>query len=360
MRRELPLVSVVIPALNEELDIAGCIASIGAQTFPLDHVEVLLVDGGSVDDTVGRARNAAKASDLSLRVLTNTQVIQSAALNVGLANAAGEIIVRIDARSIPAPDHIARCVEVLLERTDVGAVGGAQIAHERSARLVDRAIARALNNRYAMGFARYRRRAASGATDTVWMGAFRGIDLQAIGGWDETFAKNEDFELNERLRKNGFVVWFDAEMCSSYLPRTSVGAIVRQYFAYGSSKGAMWATNWRPNARQTLLLAAPFVAVGGAVMSTYLVGWLPVLCVTATGAAFVDAIGNRGTPASPITRLGATVVNGVIGGSWWLGVVWGWLSRPRRRSRAALSPATNAVTVPHSTQADAELTQSRR
>jgi succinoglycan biosynthesis protein ExoA len=360
MSEPRPLVSVIVPVLDEERDIAGCIAAIAAQTFPLECMEILLVDGGSTDATVDVARAAAQRYGLTLRALPNPLRLQSAGLNVGLAGAAGEIVVRIDARSIVGSHHIERSVDVLSDRPDVGAVGGAQIARERSSRLVDRAITRALNNRYAMGFARYRRRSESGATDTVWMGAFRAVDLRTVGGWDDTVAKNEDFELNERLRKRGFLVWFDTEMTAHYLPRNSVAAIARQYFNYGSIKGAMWAGRWRPNARQLTLLALPIVALGVTVAGTYVVGWSPVVCGAVLGAGLVDAIGNRGASASPAVRGTAIAVNAVIGGSWWLGVVRGWSSRSRRRTRPVPSVATTAATVRHSNRSGAELTQSRR
>ncbi|HUP72990.1 MAG TPA: glycosyltransferase [Acidimicrobiales bacterium] len=360
MSRSSRLVSVVIPVLNEELDIGGCLAALASQTFPPERMEILLVDGGSTDATVEVARAAAERHGLTLRALPNPLQLQSAGLNVGLASAAGEVVVRVDARSIVGSNHVERCVEVLSERPDVGAVGGAQIARERSSRLVDRAIARALNNRYAMGFARYRRRAESGATDTVWMGAFRAVDLRKVGGWDDTVAKNEDFELNERLRRHGFVVWFDTGMTAHYLPRNSVGAIAHQYFNYGSIKGAMWAGKWRPNARQVALLAMPVLAVGATAAGMYFVGWLPVVCAATLGAGLLDAIGNWGAPASPLTRGAAIAINVVIGGSWWLGVVRGWSSRSRPRSRPAPSAATTAATVPRSSRSGAELTQSHR
>ncbi|MEO5837173.1 MAG: glycosyltransferase [Acidimicrobiales bacterium] len=359
MRPALASVSVIVPVLNEELDIAGCVAAIAAQTYPTDQIEILLVDGGSTDATIETAQAAAEYHGLTLRALSNPLQLQSAGLNVGLAAAVGQFVVRVDARSIVGANHVERCVDLLGRRADVGAVGGAQVARERGVRLVDRAIARALNNRYAMGFARYRRRSASGATDTVWMGAFRAADLHAMAGWDDTVAKNEDFELNERLRKHGFVVWYDAEMTSHYLPRTSIAAIAHQYFNYGSIKGAMWATKWRPNTRQVALLAAPLVVAGGAVACVYFVGWLPVVCGATLGAEIVDAMGNRGTPASPLVRGAALAINGVIGGSWWLGVVRGWCCRSPR-SRPAPSVATSAVAIPRSGRAGAELTPLRR
>jgi glycosyltransferase involved in cell wall biosynthesis len=357
---EVVSVSVIIPVLDEEHDIGGCIAAIAAQTIPLDAVELLLVDGGSTDRTAVVAVAAARSAGLKLRVLTNPLRLQSAGLNVGLAAATGMIIVRVDARSRIATNHIPRCVEVLCTRPDVGAVGGAQIARARSARLVDRAIARALNNRYATGFARYRRRSGSGATDTVWMGAFRACDLRSLGGWDASVAKNEDFELNERLRRAGHLVWYDTSISSHYLPRDSVRAIARQYFNYGSVKGGMWATNWRPNKRQIALLMMPIVTSSVFVSCGRLVGWIPTVAGGVAAALALDAFGNKGESATPIVRGSAAWINGVIAGSWWLGVVRGYSRTQRPRYRDATSAARAAATTPRSVPADAEPAQSLR
>ena len=56
-----PLVSVIIPALNEAGDIAGCIEAIGAQDYPTSAIEVILVDGASTDETVESADPCGRA-----------------------------------------------------------------------------------------------------------------------------------------------------------------------------------------------------------------------------------------------------------------------------------------------------------
>ena len=83
---EVPLVSVIIPALNEAEDISGCIDTLGAQDYPLSSIEVILVDGESEDGTVSRAgESAARYGFKSFRALGNPRRRTSCALNVGLA-----------------------------------------------------------------------------------------------------------------------------------------------------------------------------------------------------------------------------------------------------------------------------------
>jgi hypothetical protein len=65
--------------------------------------------------------------------------------------------------------------------------------------------------------------------------------LRAAGGWDEDFVRNQDFELNHRLRLNGGRVVFDPEVWSVYRPRESPSAIARQYWDYGRFKALLLA-----------------------------------------------------------------------------------------------------------------------
>ena len=96
-----PLVTVLVPARDEARDIADCLASVRDQSYPRERLEVIVVTGGSVDDTARRARRALSASGFH-----RTAVIEDAPgdtpgnLNVGLAAATGELVCRVDARSI--------------------------------------------------------------------------------------------------------------------------------------------------------------------------------------------------------------------------------------------------------------------
>ncbi len=236
---EAPLVTVVVPARDEEEDIGGCIDAVAAQDHGADRIQLVVVDADSADRTVEEVRRAAANHPFADVVIDrNPKRRTSVGLNVGLTHARGEYVARVDARSRIPAHYIATCVAVMADER-VGVVGGAQVAQPRTARAVDRGIARALRNRWATGLSRYRRATTSGPSDTVWMGFFRTDELRAIGGWSEAVALNEDYELNGRYRDRGRWVWFEAELRSGYLPRSSLRLLGRQYFFFGRVKG-LW------------------------------------------------------------------------------------------------------------------------
>ena len=318
-----PLLTVVVPMLNEAADIAGCLEAVTAQTYPRDRLEVLLVDGGSTDGTVEVALATAAALGVPARVVANPRRRQAPGLNCGLAEARGEFLIRVDARSRPGPEHCARVAAIFERRPEVGVVGGGQRPIERSASRRDRMVARALDNRWTTGLARYRRSTVAGPADTVWLGAYRVEALRSLGGWDESLALNEDYELNERCRRNGAVVWFDPELTAGYLPRRSVRALGRQYLAYGRTKGRRWAEGTRPAARQVVLVVGPPLAAVAGIAAARRVGWPLTLAAFGAAALLVDATGSRRVGDGPVERTGALGVGALVAGSWWLGVVEG-------------------------------------
>jgi hypothetical protein len=67
----------------------------------------------------------------------------------------------------------------------------------------------------------------------VYLGVFDRAALEAVGGFDETLIRNQDYELNVRLRQAGGTVWFDPELRVGYRPRPDVARLARQYREYG-------------------------------------------------------------------------------------------------------------------------------
>lgn len=115
-----PLVSVIIPAFNEERFIAEAIESALAQTY--EPVEVVVVDDGSTDAT---GQIAATFPDVELVSQVNRGL--SAARNAGVAAAAGEIIAFNDADDIMLPERLETQVDHLLENESVGCVLAEQV-----------------------------------------------------------------------------------------------------------------------------------------------------------------------------------------------------------------------------------------
>lgn len=318
---ERPTVTVIVPALDEEGDLRGCLEAVAAQTHPAELIDVVVVDGCSTDATVEVAKGAAAELGLDLRVVSNPRRRTSTSLNVGLAEARGEVLVRLDARSRVQPDYVERCAAVLAARPEVGVVGGRQVPVARSGSLTDRGIARALSNRYSTGFARYRRATEPGPTDTVWMGVFRTRELVELGGWDDDVALNEDWALNRRYRDAGRVVWFEPDLVSGYLPRADLPSLARQHFYFGRVKGLWWVRGTRPEARQVAMLAAPPVA-GAALLGLARRRGAGALLAVPVALLAADAVGSD-EPAPPAVRGVSAAAIGIYTSAWWLGTVVG-------------------------------------
>jgi len=320
----LPTVTVLIPARNEERDIEGCLRAVLAQDHPHDRMEIVLVDGGSSDRTAECALRVLTGSDVAFKIVDNPSGTTPSNLNAGLRVASGEIICRVDARSIVPTDYVRACVGLLAARHDIAVAGGAQVAIANDPSTLAAGIARGLNNKYAMGGSRYRSGAASGPTDTVYLGAFRAKDLRSVGGWDEYFETNQDFELNRRLGRTG-VVWFDDRISVGYVPRQALSALWRQYHRYGRWKVRYWRrTGDRPQPRQVTILAAAGAAVlagGGFSLS----GprrhrrFALVVAVACGTALVVDDLGSAASAPLGV-RAVASAVTVVTGSAWSAGV----------------------------------------
>lgn len=324
------LVTVLIPARDEVRDIEACIDHVAAQSYPLHRIEVVVVDGASTDGTAVAAEKALAGHPFHhTAVLSNREATTPSNLNAGLRYATGDVVCRVDARTRIEPHYVRTCVRILEDRPEVAVVGGSQVALARDGSARGHGIARALNNRYAMGGSPYRRALTSGPSDTVYLGAFRRRDLLEVQGWDERLGTNQDFDLNRRMAERG-VVWFEASLRSGYVPRPSYRELWRQYVRFGHSKVTYWRlTGDRPQRRQQLLLALP---VGGASAVALAAARrrLPVAVVLAVlGLAGVERVGSDERRA-PVGHHVAGVVGIVcVGGGWLLGAYRSGLSSLR-------------------------------
>ena len=223
-----PTVTVALPVLDEQDHLEAALDSIADQSYPF-IMEVLVVDGGSSDRTREIARNYRR---LAVRVLDNPKRIQSAALNIALKAARGEVFLRVDGHCVLEPDYVECCVNALVE-SGAALVGGGMTPD--SVGTVQRGIAKAMASRLGAGPARFHIGGPSGWVDTVYLGAFRTELARFVGGYTEDVGVNEDAELAIRLGRVGGV-WYDPEIRSHYIPRGAVRDVARQFFRYGHSR----------------------------------------------------------------------------------------------------------------------------
>ena len=234
---------MVVPCLNEAGTIRQLLDSLRRQTCPADQLEIIVVDGRSIDGTRRVVEEFAKLNPgLALRVIDNPGKSIPRALNLGLAEAKGAFVVRLDGHSTPQPDYVDRCLAALI-RTGAANVGGIWEILPSAETWIARSIAVAGAHPLGAGDARYRIGGPEGEVDTVPFGAFRREWLDRVGQFNELLLSNEDYEYNLRLRQAGGVVWFDPKIRSGYLAKPDLRSLALQYWRYGYWKGRMLRMN---------------------------------------------------------------------------------------------------------------------
>ncbi len=125
-----------------------------------------------------------------------------------------------------------------------------------------------MTSRFGTGDATFHYGGADGPTDTVYLGVFDRAAIERVGLFDERLVRNQDYELNIRLRGTGGVVWFDPELSASYRPRGSLRALAKQYFDYGRWKRSVVrrhprSLRWRQAVPPMVTVAVVAGAIGG-------------------------------------------------------------------------------------------------
>lgn len=234
-----PSVSIIIPCYNEQDTIRALLEAISRQTYPRSAIEVVIADGLSSDGTRKEVADFARdRPDLPIRVVDNPKRIIPAALNCALAEAKGEIIVRLDAHCLPYPDYVERSVADL--EAGLGQnVGGSWEIRAGAKSWLAASIAAAAAHPLGAGDALYRHATRAAAVDTVPFGAFKRELLAVVGFFDESLLTNEDYEFNVRVRKTGGRIWLDPAIRSVYFARASLPGLASQYARYGYWKARM-------------------------------------------------------------------------------------------------------------------------
>ena len=252
---ELPSVSVVMAVRNEAGHLEGTLDAVLGQDYP-GPLEVVVADGRSTDETPAILERRA-ALEPRLRVVDNPDLEAAPGLNRAIEASGGEVVVRCDGHAEPATDYVRIAVE-LLEQTGAANVGGRQMA--RGTTLAQRAVAIAMTSPFGIGNARFRYSSTAGPVDTVYLGVFRRTVLEEVGGFDPSLRRNQDYELNYRLRRSGEIVWFDPRLEVTYRPRSSLRSLWRQYLDYGRWKRVMLMRN--PGSMAARQAAPPLLVIG--------------------------------------------------------------------------------------------------
>lgn len=231
-------VSIIIPMRDEEKYIGRCLDSILAGDFPERRYEILVADGESED--ASRAVVLSKAAEHPcIRLLHNPGRFVPSGMNLGIRQARGRYIVRMDAHSEYPPDYIANCIAEL-ERTGAGNAGGRCITHPGSDTPMAKAIALFTQTRAGAGNASYRLGEGDRYVDTVPFGAFPREVFDRVGLYREDLVRNQDFELNARIRRAGYKIYLSSKISTVYYNSGTFRKFMRQAWMNGIWAPRMW------------------------------------------------------------------------------------------------------------------------
>jgi glycosyltransferase involved in cell wall biosynthesis len=253
-----------MPVLNEHDYLERAVQTVLAQDFDGPR-ELVLALGPSTDGTTALAERLA-AADPRIRLVDNPAADIPIGLNRAIAAGSFPTIVRVVAHTELTPGYTARALETLA-RERAANVGGVMRAEGRTA--FQRAVARAYNSPIGLGGGAYHSGGTAGEAESAYLGVMRRDVLDEVGGFDETIRRGEDWELNLRIRRAGYRVWFDPELAVTYWPRESWVRLVRQFQATGTWRGELVRRYGRRNSLRFFappllvlaLMAAVIVAV---------------------------------------------------------------------------------------------------
>lgn len=217
---------------NEENAIGRCLESIFQQDYPVECIEIIIVDGKSTDASHSRVHEWINQHP-NIHLLENPHKRTPLSLNIGIKHARGEVIIilgahtKIDRRFVSLNIHY-------MQTQQVKCTGGTQINIGET--YIQQAIGHAMGSGFGIPSAPYRYYRKPAFVDTVVYAAYHRALFEQIGYFNEKIHIAEDAELNWRIRNAGNRIFFTPEIISYYYPRKKIHRLAYQFFDYGISR----------------------------------------------------------------------------------------------------------------------------
>ncbi len=221
-------ISILIPVLNEEKFLRRCLESIRSFIVPQvwKITEILILDGGSSDNTKAIILDMMR-TDPRIRLCDNPGVIQSCAMNIGIRQASGDWIMRMDAHSIYPQNYLFLCAETV-RNVNADNVGGVFITMPGNEKYSAAIVQALTTHKFGVGDSGFRLGQGPGKADTVPYGFFRRELFSKMGFFDERLVRGQDYELNRRIASAGGIIWRNPEIRIFYHNQPSLWAFLKK------------------------------------------------------------------------------------------------------------------------------------
>lgn len=238
----LPFITAMIVARNEEEYIEKCLKSLLEQSYPNESYEIIIIDGVSTDKTVELARrtdtlfndkfvDGNDSKKVGIKYFSNPKKNLASGWNMGIRNAQGDYVVRIDAHAYADKDFLLNSMKTMSEVGDAVCVGGALNTESLSAK--GNVIKEVLSSPFGVGGSKFRYMKTAGYVDTVAYGLYKKDIFDQIGYFDETLERTQDNDLHRRIRATGGRFYLNPDIKTFYYSRDSVKKMMKQAFLNG-------------------------------------------------------------------------------------------------------------------------------
>lgn len=229
------LVTAIIVVRNEEKYIKISLKSLLEQNFPSNKYEIILVDGNSDDNTIKNIEETIKKynkQNVKITILKNEKKLLAPGWNIGIQNAKGKYVTRIDAHASASKDFIKTSLETIEKLPeDIACVGGRLISV--SLEKEDKTISKVLSSPFGVGNSKFRYSEKEQYVDTVAFGLYKKEIFNKVGYFDETLERNQDNNMHNRIRKAGYKFYYNPEIKSEYYVRNNLKKMLKQGFLNG-------------------------------------------------------------------------------------------------------------------------------
>jgi len=233
-------ITIIIPVRNESNYIATCLESVINFIIPEGcAIEVIVIDGMS-DDTTRSIAEKKCEGDARIHLLENPQRIQAAAMNMGIKEASGKHILRLDAHSV-YPKNYLQLIYATYLKTAAENVGGQFITRPGGKNYSAQLVQALTTHPFGVGNAGFRTGAGAGYADTVPYGFYKKELFERIGYFDERLVRAQDYEFNRRIIKAGGKIWRNPDIQVNYYNQADLFRFLKkQFFLEAPYNAYMW------------------------------------------------------------------------------------------------------------------------
>jgi glycosyltransferase involved in cell wall biosynthesis len=229
----MEIISVIIPCRNEEKYIADCLDSVVKTDYPKDCMEVFVIDGQSSDTTRKIVESYTKKFNF-IHLMLNKNLTVPYAMNMGIKESRGNYIIRLDAHGVFPNNYFSELVNSS-KKLDADNIGATWITDVKNKTPKTNAIKTVLSSKFGVGDSFFRIGGIEQAmeVDTVPFGCYKKDVFNKIGLYDYRLTRNQDIELNKRLKRNGGRIFLLPDLFSTYYARETFWDIANNNFGTG-------------------------------------------------------------------------------------------------------------------------------